>query len=89
MKEKCNKNKNRGDASCSKSVRAKWFCCVFKPGFLQIICKASLVSKSNLGLALPIIFKKRRIIRVRAWCRGVQMFKKYETSYPFCYVPLP
>ena len=31
-------------------VGAKWFCCAFKLGFLQLIC--SLISKSNLELAL-------------------------------------
>ena len=50
------KNKDRkkqmGDASYSESVRAKWFCCAFKLGFLQLICKASLIFKSNLELAL-------------------------------------
>ena len=34
------KNKDRkdktSDASYSESVRAKWFCCAFKLGFLQI-----------------------------------------------------
>ena len=28
----------------------------FKLGFLQLICKASLIFKSNLGLALSTIF---------------------------------
>ena len=49
------KNKDRkermGDTSYSKSVRSKWFCCSFKLGFLQLICKASLIFKSNLELA--------------------------------------
>ena len=50
-----NKNKDRnkqdrGDRSYSERVRAKWFCCVFKLGFLQLICKASLIFKSNLEL---------------------------------------
>ena len=65
MKEKGNKNKDRkeqrGDVSYSESVRAKLFCCAFKLSFLQLICKASLIFKSNLQLALSIIFKKREL----------------------------
>ena len=30
-------------------------------GFLQLICKASLISKSNLELALSIILKQREL----------------------------
>ena len=41
-----------GNRSYSERVRAKWFCCAFKLGFLQLICKASLIFKSNLELAL-------------------------------------
>ena len=44
-----------------ESVRAKWFCCAFKLGFLQLISKASLIFKSNLELALWIILKQREI----------------------------
>ena len=62
MKEKSKKNndrkKQRGGATYSESVRAKWFCCAFKLGFVQLICKASLIFKSNLELALSIILKK-------------------------------
>ena len=43
----------------SQRVTAKWFCCAFKLGFLQLICKASLIFKSNLELALSIILKQR------------------------------
>ena len=59
------KNKDRktqrSGASYSESVRAKWFCCVFKLGFVQLICKASLIFKSNLELALSIILKEREL----------------------------
>ena len=40
-KRKTKKGKQRDDASCSESVRAKWLCCAFKLGFFQIICKDS------------------------------------------------
>ena len=46
--------RSKGNSSCSESVIAKWFCCAFKIGFLQLICKVSLIFKSNLELALSI-----------------------------------
>ena len=55
------KKKQRCDGSYSDSVRAKWFCCAFKLGFVQWMCKASLIFKSNLKLALPIILKEREL----------------------------
>ena len=48
-----------GGASYRESVRAKWFCCAFKLGFVQLICKVSLVFKSNLKLTLSIILKEK------------------------------
>ena len=59
--EKKTKTKQRVDVSHSESVRAKWFCCAFKLGFVQLMCKASLIFKSNLELALPIILKEREL----------------------------
>ena len=63
--KKTDKNKDRkeqqGGASYSERVRAKWFYCAFKLGFLQLICKASLIFKSNLELALSIILKEREL----------------------------
>ena len=53
--------RNKGNRSYSERVRAKWFSCAFKLGFLQLICKPSLISKSNLELALSIILKQREI----------------------------
>ena len=40
-------------------VRDMWFCWAFKLGFLILICKASLIFKSNLELVLSIILKER------------------------------
>ena len=48
--------KNKGGRTYSERVRAKLFFCAFKLGFLQLKCKASLTFKSNLELALSIIF---------------------------------
>ena len=56
---------NKGDKSYSETVRAKWFCCPFKLGFLQLISKASLIFKSNLELALSIFSKERELYESR------------------------
>ena len=70
MKDKCKKTtkekqtkaeRSKGNGSFSERVRAKWFSCAFKLGFLQLICKASLIFKSNLELALSIILKQREL----------------------------
>ena len=71
-----------GNRSYSERVRAKLFCCAFKLGFLQLICKASLIFKSNLELALSTILKQSGLyeskhVAVERRCL------KYETCYPF------
>ena len=53
--------RSNGDRSYSEMVRAKWFCCAFKLDFLQLICKASLIFKLNLELALSIVLKQREL----------------------------
>ena len=45
--------------SYSESVKAKWFCCAFKLGFIQLMCKACLIFKYNLELASSVILKER------------------------------
>ena len=74
LKRKATKIKDRkeqrGDTSCSESVRAKGFCCAFMLDFLQLVDKTSLIFKSNLELALSIILKER-IIRTKACCGEV------------------
>ena len=50
--KKKDRKKQRIRASYSDNVRAKWFFCAFKLGFVQLICKTSLIFKSNLELAL-------------------------------------
>ena len=62
MKEKCKKQQKKNkQRQKGTRVRAKSFCCAFKLGFLQLICKASLIFKSNLELALSIILKQREL----------------------------
>ena len=59
-KEKQTKTeRSKGNKSYSERMRAKWFCFAFKLGFLKLICKASLIFKSNLEFALSIILKQR------------------------------
>ena len=58
-RKKTKPEKNKGDKSYSERVRAKWFCCAFKLGFPQFICKAFLICKSNLELVLSIILKEK------------------------------
>ena len=63
-KKQTNKQRQKrtwGDRSSSERVRAKLFCCTFKLSFLQLICKASLILKSNLELALSMILKQREL----------------------------
>ena len=63
-KEKQTKTeRSKGNRSYSERVRAKWFCCTFKLGFLQLICKASLIFKANLVLALSTILKQRELYK--------------------------
>ena len=69
--KKRKKEKNKGDGSYSERVRDKSFCWAFKLIFLQLICKASLIFKPNLELALSIILEVKRIICVKACCGGV------------------
>ena len=65
MKEKGKQQRQKGtkgcsseNASSSESVRAKWFCCAFKLGSLQLPYKEFLIFKSNLELALLIFLKE-------------------------------
>ena len=48
--------RSKGSRSYIERVRAKWFCCAFKLGLLQLTCKASLIFKSSWPYQL---FKKK------------------------------
>ena len=63
--ENKDKKTQRSGASYSESVRVKWFCCAFKLDFVQLICKASLMFKSNLELALSIILTERELYELK------------------------
>ena len=74
-KQKTKTEKNKGDISYSEKVTAKLLCCVLKLGFLQVICQASLIFKSNLELALWIILKQRELYQsklVAVECKNVK-----------------
>ena len=73
--------KNRGGGggvkSYSERVWAKWFCCGFKIGLLQLICKASLIFKWNLELVLSGILKQRQLYEskhVAVECRYLKIW---------------
>ena len=77
-----------GDASCSESVRVKWFCCAFNLRFLQLIFKASLIFKSILELASSVILKEREFYEskhVVVACRYLKIWDLlsflYATQY--------
>ena len=74
IKEKQTKSeRSKENRSYSERVRAKWFCCAFNLGFLELICKAYLIFKSNLELGLSIILKQRELYES----------KHIEIFYPF------
>ena len=76
-KEKQTKTeRSKGNRSYSEMVRAKWFCCAFKLCFLQLTCKASLIFKWNLELALSIILTQRELYeskQVAVECRCLKI----------------
>ena len=61
----------KGNRDYNERVRANWCSCVFKLGFLQFVCKASLIFKLNLESALSIILKQKRITLVKSCWVGV------------------
>ena len=61
-KEKQTKaERSKMNRSYNEGVRARWSYFASKLGFLELIHKASLIFKSNLELALSIIFKQREL----------------------------
>ena len=58
-KKERKKKRLKGTEAIEKGKEMKWFCWVFKPGFIKLIHKASLIFKSNFELALSIILNER------------------------------
>ena len=79
-KNKTKTEKNKEDKSYCEKVRAKWFCCALKLGFLHLIklvCKASLTFKSNLESDLSIILKEGALYKSKhtaAECRYLKIW---------------
>ena len=76
-KKETKTERSKANRSYSQRVRAKWLCCTFKLGFLQLLCKASLIFKSNLELALSIILKQRELYEskhVAVECRYLKIW---------------
>ena len=68
--------KKQEERSYSKRVRDECFW-AFKLSFLQLICKASVIFKSNLELALSIILKERELYEpkhVMVECRCLKIW---------------
>ena len=83
MKERC--KRKRGDRTDNKRVRAKCFCCAFKSGFPQLICRI----KSNLVLALSVISKQIELYEskhVVVECRCLKIWDLL--SFWICYSAL-
>ena len=81
---KAEKSKGRQKQE-SERVRAKWFCCAFKLGFLQLICKISLIFKSNLELALSFILKQREFYESKDVAVECRCFKIWDLlSFLIC-----
>ena len=77
--------RTNGNRSYSERVRAKWFRYVFKLGFLLFMCKASLIFKSNLELALSITLKQRELYEskhVAVECRYLKIW--FLLSFLIC-----
>ena len=80
QKKQTNKRRQKRtkrDTSYSEMLKAKWFCCAFKLGFLQLICKASSIFKSKLELALSINLIEREFLgqmHVTVECRYLKIF---------------
>ena len=69
--------RSKGNRRYSERVRAKWFSCAFNLGFLQVICKASWIFKSNLELTLSIILNQRELSEskhVAVQCRCLKIW---------------
>ena len=81
--KKAKTEKNKGDGSCNERVTAKWFC-AFKLDFLQLICKASLIFKLNLELALSIVLKERiKSKHLVVECRCLKIWGLYILFHMF------
>ena len=85
MQKATKEKQTKTERSSSERATAKWFCCVFKLGFIQLICKASLNFKPNLQLLLSIILKQTEWYEskdVAVECRCLKIW--YFLSFLIC-----
>ena len=78
-KRSANEKANKTEKTRGTKAKVKGWelsdCCTFKLGFLQLICKDSLIFKSNLKLVLSITLKERvkqSLLQVKACCKLIQ-----------------
>ena len=81
--KKQREKRTRDNRSFSEKVNAKWFCCSFKLGFIQLMCKDSLIFKSNLELALSIILKQRELYESQQVAVECRCLKIWDLLYFF------
>ena len=62
-------------------MRAKSFCCAYKLDFLQLICKVSLIIKSNLELAFSISLKERDLYESKHVAVECRCLKRLELLF--------
>ena len=82
-KKKTKTEKNERNKIYSERVRAKWFWCAFKLGFLELICKVFLLFKSEL--ALSIILKEKELYELKHVFRNMRLVILFDMflSYRF------
>ena len=79
QKKKKERKRTTGTEAIAKGWEINDFCWAFKLGFLQLICKASLIFKSNLELPLLITLKERELYEskhVVVECRCLKIWEK-------------
>ena len=94
MKEKCNKQQKRnkkkqkgkrGREAIVKGCELNDFGGAFRLGFLQLICKVSLIFKSNLELAWSFILKQRELYGSNHVSEDCRCLKTWELlSFLIC-----
>ena len=79
IKEKQTKSdESKESRSYSERVRAKWICCALKLGFFHLICKTSLIFKSNWELALSVILKQWELYESKHVAVGCRCWKIWD-----------
>ena len=80
-KRKTKAERSKVNRSYSERVKVKWFCCASKLGFLQLICKASLIFRLNLELALWIVLKQRELYESEHVSEECRCLKVWDLLY--------